>query len=553
MPADARLVRRAPPPPISAHSFLRGPFATALRQALLGVPVFGYNETMRPSRAAIVFCCWALVVGCAGCAGCAGSSGPEGGIATADAPPGRDTAVPVDTHAPRDVFAVPGRDSAPEVETTIGADQTTAPDVPRPAVDLGGGEPAEDAGAEPGIGADTGVDVGPALPCGGEPIVFEDGGELVLGTEMAGLELPACGGLRFWFRAAAGSQLELALAAERSLGLVQAVVAYPDDPEGLSPVSTITTVAPERPAVAPVSPPRSGELLLLLRARNPEDAGALDLTLRCTRECDRVATRYPIVLVHGWTGWSEIVSWTYFYQVPEDLADHGFDVHVASLDPYNSIVVRSEQLAEQLELFLAESHATKLNVIAHSQGGLDTRRAISTLGYGDRTSALVTISTPHRGTGLLDAAVGLLPEFATDALTGLLEWLGATVVGSESDAMASFESMTRPAMTEVFNPANPDDPRVSYISYAGRTCLFAVQCDDVCDVEIRWAHNILYLIDGPNDGIVPVESAIWGDYRGELPADHFDEVGQLFGVTNRHFDHKRFYRGVARDLAAEGH
>jgi triacylglycerol esterase/lipase EstA (alpha/beta hydrolase family) len=58
---------------------------------------------------------------------------------------------------------------------------------------------------------------------------------------------------------------------------------------------------------------------------------------------------------------------------------------------------------------------------------------------------------------------------------------------------------------------------------------------------------------GDNDGMVPTKSAHWGDFRGEIPADHFDEVGQLFGITSPNFDHRDFYLGRARDLASEGH
>ena len=135
----------------------------------------------------------------------------------------------------------------------------------------------------------------------------------------------------------------------------------------------------------------------------------------------------------------------------------------------------------------------------------------------------------------------------------MLELLGATAVGSESDAEASFESMTTSYVQDTFNPANPDDPRVSYVSYKGKTCPLGITCGDVCDVEIRWSYDLIYLQAGDNDGIVPVSSASWGDDRGELAADHFDEVGQLFGITGPNFDHEEFYSGVALDLALEGH
>ena len=41
-------------------------------------------------------------------------------------------------------------------------------------------------------------------------------------------------------------------------------------------------------------------------------------------------------------------------------------------------------------------------IIAHSMGGLDARYMISRLGMDDRVTALVTITTPHRGSPYAD-------------------------------------------------------------------------------------------------------------------------------------------------------
>jgi triacylglycerol esterase/lipase EstA (alpha/beta hydrolase family) len=50
------------------------------------------------------------------------------------------------------------------------------------------------------------------------------------------------------------------------------------------------------------------------------------------------------------------------------------------------------------------------------------------------------------------------------------------------------------------------------------------------------------LLGGPftlNDGVVPTASCVWGRFLGCLPADHFDQVGQVLGVSD--FDYERFY------------
>ena len=51
----------------------------------------------------------------------------------------------------------------------------------------------------------------------------------------------------------------------------------------------------------------------------------------------------------------------------------------------------------------------------------------------------------------------------------------------------------------------------------------------------------------PNDGLVPTASQVYGDFLGEIPADHTDQIGPFEGVDNPAFEHLQFYRDeVAR-------
>lgn len=57
-----------------------------------------------------------------------------------------------------------------------------------------------------------------------------------------------------------------------------------------------------------------------------------------------------------------------------------------------------------------------------------------------------------------------------------------------------------------------------------------------------------------NDGLATVAGAKHGTFRGCIPADHMDEVGQVqdtYDVATG-WDHLRFYRNVAFELAAHG-
>ncbi len=59
----------------------------------------------------------------------------------------------------------------------------------------------------------------------------------------------------------------------------------------------------------------------------------------------------------------------------------------------------------------------------------------------------------------------------------------------------------------------------------------------------------------PNDGLAGVASTRWGTFRGCVPADHMEQLGQrsIPDVNVRTgFDVARFYANVAGDLRARG-
>ena len=59
----------------------------------------------------------------------------------------------------------------------------------------------------------------------------------------------------------------------------------------------------------------------------------------------------------------------------------------------------------------------------------------------------------------------------------------------------------------------------------------------------------------PNDGLSSVESARWAHFRGCIPADHMEQLGERnipdVNVENG-FDVARFYTNIAGDLSKRG-
>src|SRR4051812_38613348 len=110
--------------------------------------------------------------------------------------------------------------------------------------------------------------------------------------------------------------------------------------------------------------------------------------------------RHPVVLAHGAFGFDEIAvagrRHRYFRNIADELAALGATFHHPRLPPAGSVSLRAETLVS----LLRELPGDRVNVIAHSMGGLDARFAISRLGLAGKVVSLVTIGTPHLGTPL---------------------------------------------------------------------------------------------------------------------------------------------------------
>jgi len=118
----------------------------------------------------------------------------------------------------------------------------------------------------------------------------------------------------------------------------------------------------------------------------------------------------------------------------------------------------------------------------------------------------------------------------------------------------AFSQLTTKYMDESFNPSVPDDPNVSYFSYGAA---FEPRFYNIYYAS----HRIIQEIEGPNDGLVSVESARWGTYEGTLVGvNHLSiinwvnrvgfAVGNLFGVK-RDFNALAFYCAITGELYSE--
>lgn len=336
-----------------------------------------------------------------------------------------------------------------------------------------------------------------------------------------------------------------------SRGYRQSTV-YHDQTNNSDPMATITLEFPL---------PNSGELMVVVAGRENLQAGGYTLSAQCLEGCDQPYTRFPIVLMHGFAGWDTMIGfYNYFYGVEDDLVGRGFDVHTTQVAMFNDSIQRANEVEAQLMEILTVSGARKLNLLVHSQGGIDARRFISGMNHGADVALLAMVATPNDGTIIGDMILGNVPGIGQDVIAAIVDFFGDLIGGSDNDVKAALGQLSVQNMREVFNPAHPDDPRVTYWSWSGYSCrLVDGDCRDAHDGE--WVNptiSITYglILDGPesegygpNDGLVTVNSARYGAFFGSKNADHWDEIGQL---TTGGFDHKAFYREIVMKMWAEG-
>ena len=111
--------------------------------------------------------------------------------------------------------------------------------------------------------------------------------------------------------------------------------------------------------------------------------------------------KYPVLLVHG-MGFRDYKHLCYWGRIPRILEEMGCRVFFGGQDSNAGIETNARHLEKRLEEILNETGAQKVNIIAHSTGGLESRYLISVLGKGSKVASLTTISTPHHGSKTVD-------------------------------------------------------------------------------------------------------------------------------------------------------
>jgi triacylglycerol lipase len=260
-------------------------------------------------------------------------------------------------------------------------------------------------------------------------------------------------------------------------------------------------------------------------------------------------TKYPLLLVHG-VGFRDLKYINYWGRIPKELIRNGATVYYGNQEAWGTIQYNAQDIKNKILEVLKETSAEKVNIIAHSKGGLDARYVISKLDMGDYVASLTMISSPHRGCKFVDIACKL-PDGIYRAVARTFDKYYRFI----GDKNPDFYTASRQFSTYnsiIFNEEVKDVPKVYYQSYT--TVVKSMFGDYILSIP----YIMVKLTEGENDGLVSINSAKWGEFKGVLRNKYRRGISHGDIIDLRREDYKGFdaiekYVEIVSELKDKGY
>lgn len=280
------------------------------------------------------------------------------------------------------------------------------------------------------------------------------------------------------------------------------------------------------------------------------------------------STKYPVILVHGVALGDSTLGFNYFGRIPNYLRSRGAKVEGGEQDAWSTGAENALQLKNKIAAVRAKYNVTKVNIIAHSKGGIDTRYMFKL--YPETISwvaSFTCIASPMRGSVLAEIILGAIPSWAQPFVANIVNVIGMIIQGDDSpDTLAAANQLRRSVMADFNASVNSVDSLargrsgIYTQSYAakikGVVLDLALQATGVC-------MSLSQAGESPNDGAVWVESAKYANYKGEQSGAWWCGGVTHFGIVDRGilllpgftpgFDAREFHVSIVKDLKSRGY
>ncbi|MBO5306021.1 MAG: triacylglycerol lipase [Clostridia bacterium] len=261
-------------------------------------------------------------------------------------------------------------------------------------------------------------------------------------------------------------------------------------------------------------------------------------------------TKYPLVLVHG-VFFRDNRVFNYWGRVPHTLKLHGATIYYGQHQSALTVKESARELSARIKLIVERSGCEKVNIIAHSKGGLDCRYAISEFGLAPYVASLTTINTPHRGCLFAERLLHAIPErIKNKVATAYNSTL--KVLGDETpDFLAAVSDLTAESCQKLNDRLN--FPSEIYAQSVGSVMSHPRKGQFPLNLSYRYVKNF----DGENDGLVGESSFAFGERytllrtNGNRGISHGDMI-DLNRENIKDFDVRAFYTELVSDLRKRG-
>ena len=260
---------------------------------------------------------------------------------------------------------------------------------------------------------------------------------------------------------------------------------------------------------------------------------------------ESVLIKYPVVLVHGIVAHDRGGIVYFWGRIPEVLRQKGIKVFFGNTDAWGSYESNAEILKTTIEAVLHETNSEKVNIIAHSKGGIDSRYLIWKYDFGDKVASLTTISTPHQGAEIADRIYK--QEIIHSDITKRALAVFGELYGDANPDMYNVNYQLTTERMKAFNEEVTRDARVYYHS------MYTTMNNSFDDPMFFYSYWYLKNAAGDNDGIVSEYSAKWGDNITKISGRiSHAEILDIKARKISGIDIPNIYVNIVRDLGEKG-
>ncbi len=265
------------------------------------------------------------------------------------------------------------------------------------------------------------------------------------------------------------------------------------------------------------------------------------------RKFDKICqTKYPILFIHG-VFFRDNKYLNYWGRIPKELEINGAKCFYGNHQSATSVKDSGEELAKRIIDIVNRNHCEKVNIIAHSKGGLDCRYAIANCGISQYVASLTTINTPHRGCVFADWLLKKAPNSLKNKIAITYNNAAKHIGDIEPDFLSAVGDLTSKVCIEF--DKNTVLPEKIYTQSFGSVMKKASSGK----FPLNLSYNFVKYFDGKNDGLVGENSFEWGSkyILLDLPVKRGISHADMIDLTRENikgFDVREFYVELVQDL-----